>query len=102
MGGIERIEGFKCTSCDTVSGDIDDAIACCGVEVTVSFTMTVSGTVTIDCRDLSSFEEATNISGDDLLSGQPEIDCDIQGDSDVNIDDWEVDITHLDYEEVEE
>ena len=102
MGGIERIEGFKCTTCETVSEEIDDAIACCGVEVIVSFTMTISGTVTIDCRDLSSFEEATNISGNDLLNEAPEIDCAIQVDCDVSIDDYTVDITDIDYEEVEE
>lgn len=65
--GVERTEGFKCTSCDNMFEDIDEAVGCCGITVEIEWEVTVRGTSTIACQDTQELEDAKNIDFDDLV-----------------------------------
>tara|TARA_R110001592_G_scaffold104354_3_gene293700 strand:+ start:5488 stop:5811 length:324 start_codon:yes stop_codon:yes gene_type:complete len=86
MSGIERKSGWACLTCEEMHEDDDDAFNCCGVEVTISWSATMAGTVTVDCRSRQEWEEAMNADEDVVM-----VDANINGiDGEVNVDDYSV------------
>ena len=98
MAGIERVSGYKCISCDQVHEELDEAFACCGVEVRLDWTATVSGTTTVTCTSQSEYQDAIDCDGYSLL----EIDISDNHGGDTDVNDINVDIDDTDAPEVEE
>lgn len=81
--GVERTEGFRCTTCGNVFEEIDEAIGCCGITIELEWEVTVRGTSTITATDSQELENAKNIDFDDLV----EVNCEsANGSADVEVD----------------
>jgi len=99
MAGIEKTEGFKCLECDGVHEDIDNAITCCDLQITVRGKMTITFEVQIHPQNIQDYNSIVDESIDwtDYVDGDL-----IYSNSHGEIEDIEFDIDHVEAPEVEE
>ena len=99
MAGIEKTEAFKCMECDTAHEDIDDAITCCGLEITVKGKMIITFEARLNPNDLRAYKSIV----DETVDWSDYMEGDISwNDSDGEIEDVEFDINDVDAPDVEE
>jgi len=99
MAGIEKTEAFKCMECDTTHEDIDDAITCCGLQITVRGKMTITFEVRISPQTIEDYKGIVEESIDftDYVDGDM-----IYNNADGEIEDIDFDIDHIDAPAIEE
>ena len=56
MAGIEKTEAFKCLECNETHEDIDDAITCCSLEITVKGKIIITFEARVQPQSLSDYK----------------------------------------------
>ena len=99
MAGIEKTEGFKCLECETVHEDIDNAITCCDLEITVRGKITIAFEARVHPQNIQDYNSIV----DETIDWTDYVDADLNYyNSDGEIEDIEFDIDHVDAPNVEE
>lgn len=99
MAGIEKTEAFKCLECNETHEDIDDAITCCSLEITVKGKITITFEARVQPQSLSDYKSIVEETVDwsDYVDGDL-----IYTNSDGEIEDIEYDDIEIDAPDVEE
>ena len=99
MAGIEKTEAYKCLKCNETHEDIDDAITCCGLEITVKGKITITFEARVNPQNIRDY----NAIVEETVDWTDYVDADlIYYNSDGEIEDIEYNDIEIDAPDVEE
>ena len=99
MAGIEKTEAYKCLTCNETHEDIDDAITCCGLEITVKGKITITFEARVCPQNITDYNAIVQ----ETVDWTDYVDADLNYyNSDGEIEDIEYDDIEIDAPQVEE